>query len=173
MLSQYSILWKTSLYFVHRDSEISLENTGAYYSINIALMSTNTATGGISHMGDTVTSYGSNSPINIAKDHANATINITNYTPPNELTPEYFTSLLDKLSEFLLSQEAEDELKGKDRKTLHDAVETAKNEKDHKKGWSILRKVISVSADIASVLALFLGANPTIPQAVVTALIKS
>jgi len=113
------------------------------------------------------------SHVNTAFKSDKAVIESTiNYAPPKELTPEIFSVLLDQLFEFLQSDKTKYELSGKAIESIQDAVKSAQKEKDSKEGWSILRKALSASADVASLLSLFLAAIPTIPSAIVTALTK-
>ena len=116
--------------------------------------------------GDTIIVKG-NSNIVVDKSHVDAPISIN---PPPELTSEIFSCLLDQLSAFLQSEKAKDELRGRDKKELEAVIVTAKAEGDLKKRWSILRKAIAVSADIACVLSFALAANPAIPQVITNAL---
>jgi signal recognition particle receptor subunit beta len=96
--------------------------------------------------------------------------NTVSGTPPDGLTPELFSLLLGKLREISQSEKAEEELKGKDRKALQEAVAAAQKEKNHKKGWSIVQKVMSTSADIAGLVCLTLTLYPEIPEAIRRAL---
>ncbi|MDR2699406.1 MAG: hypothetical protein LBC12_01065 [Nitrososphaerota archaeon] len=84
---------------------------------------------------------------------------------PEGLTLKDFSTLLERLSIFLQSKEADDELRGKDKKKLQDTVVEVKKEPNLEKAWNILQQVTAPIANIATILTA-----AGIPQAIAKAL---
>jgi hypothetical protein len=102
----------------------------------------------------------------VAIKSRNATVGSrVNQILPPAVTEEQFKQILEMLEKFLKSEQAEDELPGKDRRKMQTEIDEARK-LGPKKGWEQLREFLFGAGNIIKNISTFLAEHPEIMEAI-------